>query len=47
MNGNVLEITPPLTITERDIDDASGLLDRAFDEFPLVSDATVSRFAGW
>lgn len=46
-NGNVLEMTPPLTVTEDDIHHAADLLDRTFIELPTVSDETVSQFAGW
>lgn len=47
MNGNVLEFTPPLTITEADIHEALNLLDRAFNEFSDVSDEEIVQFAGW
>ncbi len=47
MNGNVLEFTPPLTITEADIHEAMNLLDRAFSEFSVVSDEEITQFAGW
>ncbi|UDF28732.1 UNVERIFIED_ORG: aspartate aminotransferase family protein [Roseateles sp. XES5] len=47
MNGNVLEFTPPLTITETDIQEALNLLDRAFRELSAVSDEEIAQFAGW
>ena len=47
MNGNVLEMTPPLSITENDIHQAIELLDRAFFELPTISDEVLSRCSGW
>ncbi len=47
MNGNVLEMTPPLTMTEADIHQAADLLDKAFASLSSVPDAVLSRFAGW
>ena len=49
MNSNVLEMTPPLTITDQDIDAALDILDRAFDDVGAgrVSDAVLTDFAGW
>ncbi|WPE23531.1 aspartate aminotransferase family protein [Shinella zoogloeoides] len=47
MNGNVLEFTPPLTITEADIHKALDLLDRAFSELSAVSNEEIAQFAGW
>ncbi|MCR6498009.1 aspartate aminotransferase family protein [Shinella sp. CPCC 101442] len=47
MNGNVLEITPPLTMSEDEIHQAVDLLDKAFSESATVSDEVVSGFAGW
>lgn len=47
MNGNVLEMTPPLTISEGEIARAVELLDHALSDFRAVSDATTARFAGW
>jgi len=47
MNGNVLEMTPPLTMTENDIHEAADVLDKAFIELPTISDEAVSQFAGW
>jgi 4-aminobutyrate aminotransferase len=47
MNGNVLEMTPPLTMTEQDLHRAVDLLDQAFIDLPTVSEDAVSQFAGW
>ncbi|WP_313529523.1 aspartate aminotransferase family protein [Shinella sp.] len=47
MNGNVLEMTPPLTITEDEIQDALGRLDQALSDLPNVSNEKLARFAGW
>lgn len=47
MDGNVLEMTPPLTITEGEIGRAIERLDHAFDDFDAVDNATVAQFAGW
>ena len=49
MNSNVLEMTPPLTITVQDIDAALNILDQAFDDVGAgrVSDTVLADFAGW
>ncbi|NRQ18779.1 2-aminohexano-6-lactam racemase [Ensifer sesbaniae] len=49
MNSNVLEMTPPLTITVQDIDAALDILDQAFDDVGAgrVSDTVLADFAGW
>ena len=49
MNGNVLEMTPPLTITDDEIDQAIAILDRALTDVAegRVPDAAVQQFAGW
>lgn len=47
LNGNVLEMTPPLTISENEIGQAADLLDQAFSELSSVPDDVLSRFAGW
>lgn len=47
MNGNVLEMTPPLTITEDDIDRAVDILDLALQQISSISDETISQFSGW
>lgn len=47
MNGNVLEMTPPLTITEDDIHRAVDILDLALQQLSSISDDTISQFSGW
>ncbi|MCJ8055841.1 aspartate aminotransferase family protein [Shinella curvata] len=47
LNGNVLEITPPLTVSEDEIHQAVDLLDKAFSESATVLDEVISGFAGW
>ncbi len=47
--SNVLELTPPLIMTRREVDEAVDLLDRALGDVEAgrVSDAEVARYAGW
>jgi 4-aminobutyrate aminotransferase len=47
--SNVIELTPPLTITRQDADEALMLLDQAFTEVASGSfdDAKLARFGGW
>lgn len=47
--GNVIEMTPPLTLTEADVQEALGILDRALADVEAgrVDPAKVERFAGW
>jgi 4-aminobutyrate aminotransferase len=49
MFSNVLEITPPLLLTEAEADEGVGILDRALAdvEAGLVSDEAIARYAGW
>lgn len=49
LESNVLEMTPPLTLTDGEIDDAAAILDRALEDVAAgrVSDAAVADFAGW
>ncbi len=47
MNGNVLEMTPPLTITEDEIHDALDLLDQTLFDLPNVSNEKLAQFTGW
>jgi 4-aminobutyrate aminotransferase len=47
--SNVLEITPPLILTEVEADEGVAILDRAFADVEAgkVSDKVVARYAGW
>jgi 4-aminobutyrate aminotransferase len=47
--SNVLEITPPLTITAREIEEGIDVLDRALDDVvnDRVADDAVGAYAGW
>ncbi len=47
--GNVIEMTPPLTLTGSDVDEGLATLDRALTdvESGTVDPAKVERFAGW
>lgn len=47
--SNVLEITPPLILTEAEADEGVGLLDRALSDVEAgkVSDEAVAPYAGW
>lgn len=49
MSSNVLEMTPPLTISDAEIDQALDILDRAFRDVAAgrVCDAVLADFAGW
>ena len=49
MASNVLEVTPPLTIADAEIDVALGVLDAAFADVTagLVSDDALAAYAGW
>ncbi len=49
MWGNVLEITPPLTLNRSEIDEGVAILDQAVADVLAgkVSDETVAQFAGW
>ena len=49
VGGNVLEITPPLVITDDEIDRAADILDRAIADAIAgrVSDEEVQEYAGW
>jgi 4-aminobutyrate aminotransferase len=47
VGGSVLEVTPPLVITDSEADHGIELLVRAIDEASSVADAEVAPFAGW
>ena len=49
MDSNVLELTPPLTLTEFELEEGLASLDQAFEDVAngKVSDTEVARFAGW
>jgi 4-aminobutyrate aminotransferase len=49
MFSNVLEITPPLILTEAEVDQGVAILDQALADVAagLVSDESIARYAGW
>ncbi|WP_207345306.1 aspartate aminotransferase family protein [Arthrobacter sp. E3] len=49
VRGNVLELTPPLTVSELEIERGVELLTRAIDDAALgvVSDAAIEPYSGW
>ncbi len=49
LNGNVLEITPPLIMTKDQVDAGIEILDQAIKDVlaGLVSDEKIARFQGW
>lgn len=49
MFSNVLEITPPLIMTEAEVDEGAAILDQALADVAAgkVSDEAVARYAGW
>jgi 4-aminobutyrate aminotransferase len=49
VHGNVIELTPPLTITSQDVDEALSILDRALDDVASgrFDEAKTAAYAGW
>jgi 4-aminobutyrate aminotransferase len=49
LRGNVLEFTPPLTITESEVAEGIAIIDQALTDVGkgLVSDADVAPFTMW
>lgn len=47
--SNVIEITPPLILTEAEVEEGAALLDQALGDVEAgrVSDECVARYAGW
>ena len=47
--SNVLEITPPLTLTEAEVEEGAAILDRAIGDVEAgrVPDERVAEYAGW
>ena len=49
LRGNVLEFTPPLTLSEAEVDEGVAIIDRAMSDVSsgLVSDSDVAPFMMW
>jgi 4-aminobutyrate aminotransferase len=49
MKSNVLELTPPLTLTEQEAAEGLAILDQAIDDVTAdrVPDAAIAAYAGW
>jgi 4-aminobutyrate aminotransferase len=49
LESNVLELTPPLILTAKDVDEAVDILDRCLTdvEHGVVTDEQIAPFAGW
>jgi len=48
-SSNVLELTPPLILGQKEVSEALGILDQAFKDVEegRVSDEKISGFQGW
>ncbi|MEQ9491407.1 MAG: aspartate aminotransferase family protein [Alphaproteobacteria bacterium] len=49
MNSNVIEMTPPLTLTMTEVEEALSIMDRAIDDVAKgrVDDSVLEGFEGW
>lgn len=47
VGGNVLEVTPPLTLSEREAHEGASILLQAIAEADLITDEEIAPFAGW
>lgn len=49
VHGNVIELTPPLTVTEHEIDEALSILDHALTDIEAgqFDDAKLAPYGGW
>lgn len=47
VGGNVLEVTPPLTLSEREAHEGASILLQAIAEADLISDDEIAPFSGW
>ena len=49
IHSNVIEITPPMTITKKEIDSAINIMDQAFTELQdnKINMDRVKEYAGW
>jgi len=47
VGGNVLEVTPPLTLSEREAHEGASILLQAIAEADTVTDEEIAPFAGW